>query len=94
MFAGNIMVGVTPCIDKSVMEDKENPSFSGTPVLGLMDTPVTSKGTPGTSKGTPIRPLTAAYKSARSENDVVRNNQAPQKSNTFAAKAMEYMFGW
>ncbi|XP_063400373.1 nucleoporin NUP35-like [Mytilus trossulus] len=94
MFAGNIMVGVTPCIDKSVMEDKENPSFSGTPVLGLMDTPVTSKGTPGTSKGTPIRPLTAAYKSARSENDVVRNNQVPQKSNTFASKAMEYMFGW
>jgi len=22
------------------------------------------------------------------------SNQAPQKSNTFVSKAMEYMFGW
>ena len=91
MFAGNIMVGVTPCIEKSVMEDKENPTLPGTP---LINTPVGSKDTPGTSKGTPIRPLTAAYRSARSENEVVRSNQAPQKSNTFVSKAMEYMFGW
>lgn len=89
MFAGNIMVGVTPCIEKSVMEVKENVPLPGTPVIntGLKDTP-------GTPKGTPIRPLTSAYRSARGENEVVRNNQAPQKSNTFVSKAMEYMFGW
>ncbi|KAK3103625.1 hypothetical protein FSP39_020618 [Pinctada imbricata] len=46
------------------------------------------------AKNTPIRPLTAAYRSAKSENEVVRNNQAPQKTNTFVGKAMEYMFGW
>jgi hypothetical protein len=43
---------------QSVMEDKENPTLPGTP---LINTPVGSKDTPGTSKGTPIRPLTAAY---------------------------------
>ena len=47
---------------QSVMEDKENPTLPGTPVG--------SKDTSGTSKGTPIRPLTAAYRSARSENEV------------------------
>jgi len=47
---------------QSVMEDKENPT--------LINTPVGSKDTPGTSKGAPIRPLTAAYRSARSENEV------------------------
>ena len=52
---------------QSVMEDKENPTLPGTP---LINTPVGSKDTPGTSKGTPIRPLTAAYRSARSENEV------------------------
>lgn len=92
MFAGNIMVGVTPCIDKSVMDDKENTSVFGTP---MQHTPgLVSKGTPSQSGGTPIRPLTSAYRSARGENEVVRNNQAPQKSNTFVSKAMEYMFGW
>ena len=49
------------------MEDKENPSLHGTPVI---NTPSGSKDPPGTSKGTPIRPLTAAYRSARSENEV------------------------
>ena len=61
------------------MEDKENSTLPGTP---LINTPVGSKDTPGTSKGTPIRPLTAAYRSARSENEVCRVvifNRLPMK---------------
>lgn len=95
VFGGCMMVGATPCIDKGVMEEeKENTSLIH-PVIGGTPGNTTFPSTPGgSSKNIPIRPLTAAYKTARSENEVVRNSQAPQKNNTFVSKAMEYVFGW
>uniref|UniRef100_K1PM55 Nucleoporin NUP53 n=1 Tax=Magallana gigas TaxID=29159 RepID=K1PM55_MAGGI len=50
--------------------------------------------TSSAARNTPIRPLTAAYKAARSDHEVVKNNQTPQKNSTFIGKTMEYMFGW
>ncbi|XP_060068231.1 nucleoporin NUP35-like [Ylistrum balloti] len=94
VFGGCMMVGATPCIEKSVMEEeKENTSLIH-PVLGTPGGNTTFHTPGGNSRNTPIRPLTAAYRTARSENEVVMNGQAPQKNNTFVSKAMEYMFGW
>ncbi|XP_069133449.1 nucleoporin NUP35-like isoform X1 [Argopecten irradians] len=95
VFGGCMMVGATPCIDKSVMEEeKENTSLIH-PNLGTPGANTSTFHTPGGNpRNTPIRPLTAAYRTARSENEVVKNGQAPQKNNTFVSKAMEYMFGW
>lgn len=95
VLGNSIMVGVTHCIDKKVMEvDKENESLNlssaqfGTPGTSFMSPQV------GGVKKTPIRPLTAAYKAARSENEVLQNSKAPKKDGGFVSKAMEYMFGW
>ncbi|KAK3594132.1 hypothetical protein CHS0354_040903 [Potamilus streckersoni] len=93
ILGGSIMIGVTACIDKKAMEeDKENG------INISISTPNTSRltSTQGSiSKGsTPIRPLTAAYKAARSESEVVKGAQAPQKSNGFISKTFEYVFGW
>lgn len=95
VLGNSIMVGVTPCIDKKVMEiDKENDILSSSGAQ--FATPGTSVMSPqvGGVKKTPIRPLTAAYKAARSENEVLQNNKAPRKDGGFVSKAMEYMFGW
>ncbi|XP_064603191.1 nucleoporin NUP35-like [Liolophura sinensis] len=99
VFGGNIMVGVTPCIDKTVMveEEKENRSMSqlsfmqtpGTPSTSYVDSPAMNS-----SRYSAIRPLTATYKAVRSENEVLPAGHAPQKSNSFISKTMEYVFGW
>lgn len=94
IFGGSIMVGVTRCIDKSVM-DKENscPSFLGSPDLNST-VDVSTAGPGGTTKHVPIRPLTAAYRAASSDQEVVMKNNTPQKSGNIVSKAVEYMFGW
>ncbi|XP_052802340.1 nucleoporin NUP35-like [Mya arenaria] len=100
ILGNNIMVGISHCIDKKVMgidhREKENESLMLTPGvvpnLGLGQ--VTSPSTPGQLKNTPIRPLTAAYLAAKSENEVIQSSQAPRKNTGFMSKAMEYMFGW
>ncbi|KAL3841974.1 hypothetical protein ACJMK2_020050 [Sinanodonta woodiana] len=91
ILGGSIMIGVTPCIDKKVMEeDKENGISISTPNTSRLTSTQSS-----ISKGsTPIRPLTAAYKAARSDTEVVKGTQAPQKSNGFISKTFEYVFGW
>lgn len=97
VFGGSIMIGVLPCIDKSIMSDeKENYNISqmmasGTPGNLSLQNSMTASGS---TRNTPIRPLTAAYKAAKNENEVVRNNHAPQKSNSVVTKVMEYVFNW
>lgn len=95
ILGNNIMVGVSHCIDKKVMEgEKENePANTST---AQFSTPTSHfNSTPsGQLKGTPIRPLTAAYLAARNENEVIQNSQAPKKNTGMISKAMEYMFGW
>ncbi|XP_071955796.1 nucleoporin NUP35-like [Antedon mediterranea] len=94
IFGNSIMVGVTPCINKSVMEG----SNSQANVTGHL-TPCTPSSTTYNRNSTtpvkkPIRPLTSAYKTVNSEIEVVPDSNTPKKSNNVLTKTMEYMFGW
>ncbi|KAE8580721.1 hypothetical protein XENTR_v10024512 [Xenopus tropicalis] len=97
IFGESIMIGVKPCIDKSVMEATEKVS---TPTVSSVFTPpVKNIGTPTQSVGTPraasMRPLAATYKTpASADYQVVADKQAPRKDESIVSKAMEYMFGW
>ncbi|KAL7882298.1 hypothetical protein AOLI_G00091470 [Acnodon oligacanthus] len=93
IFGEAIMIGVKPCIDKSVMESSEKcGSSSGvfTPPVRAHTTPVQSVSTPRSA----MRPLSAAYKASSSEYQVVSDRDTPRKDDSFVSKAMEYMFGW
>jgi len=46
------------------------------------------------SCNTSIRPLTAAYRAAANEHQVIPQGNTPQKNSGVVTKAMEYMFGW
>jgi len=80
---GNVMIGVTPCIDIKVMSGDN--SVIGTPTLNT-----TSSG--GDIKKS-IRPLTSAYQAASTENKVINNAGTPQKSEGLVSKAFDFMFG-
>ncbi|XP_013408984.1 nucleoporin NUP53 [Lingula anatina] len=89
---GNIMVGVTPCIDKSIMDgEKENRDMSSTLDTSTQNTSVRDSSSM-TKVG--IRPLTAAYQAASADHQVVQSSNTPRKSNNVLSKAMDYMFGW
>ncbi|XP_047198450.1 nucleoporin NUP35 isoform X1 [Hippoglossus stenolepis] len=81
VFGDAIMVGVKPCIDKSVMDSSEAVSAH------------LSSALPSTPRSA-IRPLSAAYRSSSSDYQVVADRQTPRKDNSIVSKAMEYMFGW
>ncbi|KAM4561550.1 nucleoporin NUP35 [Fundulus diaphanus] len=84
VFGDSIMVGVKPCIDKSVMGSSEAVS----PPLS-----VSSSALPSTPRSA-IRSLSASYRSSGSDYQVVADRQTPRKDDSFVSKAMEYMFGW
>uniref|UniRef100_UPI0037E9BB60 nucleoporin NUP35 n=1 Tax=Semicossyphus pulcher TaxID=241346 RepID=UPI0037E9BB60 len=86
VFGDAIMVGVKPCIDKSVMDS----SIAVSPPLS---TSFSSSVLPSTPRSA-IRPLSAAYRSSGSDYQVVADRQTPRKDDSFVSKAMEYMFGW
>lgn len=92
VFGGRMMIGVLPCIDKSVMEEKENAEFGCAPVTPQMGGTLDASSV--RSPATPIRPLTAAYAASRSEYEVLKNKQTPRKDNSIVSKVKEYMFGW
>jgi len=82
---GNIMIGVTPCINLSVISQE---SLNRSNVLSSPQT------TPRPVNLRPsLRPLTSAYQAASNENKVLNMSNTPQKSNGFITKAMDYMFG-
>ncbi|XP_028249551.1 nucleoporin NUP35 isoform X2 [Parambassis ranga] len=85
VFGDTIMVGVKPCIDKSVMDSSEavSPPVNTTLNATLPSTPRSA-----------IRPLSATYRSSSSDYQVVADRQTPRKDDSFVSKAMEYMFGW
>ncbi|XP_033899342.3 nucleoporin NUP35-like isoform X1 [Acipenser ruthenus] len=96
VFGEAIMIGVKPCIDKSVMESSEKGSTSGssivfTPPSQMIGTPSHPANTP---RSTSMRPLAAAYKASSSDYQVVTDRQTPRKDESLVTKAMEYMFGW
>ncbi|KAM4557761.1 nucleoporin NUP35 [Odontesthes bonariensis] len=87
VFGDSIMVGVKPCIDKSVMESGEVVS---TPLSSSFSSSAVLPSTPRSA----IRPLSASYRSSGSDYQVVADRQTPRKDDSFVSKAMEYMFGW
>ncbi|XP_061697857.1 nucleoporin NUP35 isoform X2 [Syngnathoides biaculeatus] len=82
IFGDAIMVGVKPCIDKSVMDSSE-----------VATSPLASSSLPCTPRSA-IRPLSATYRNSASEYQVVTDSHTPRKDDSFVSKAMEYMFGW
>ena len=100
VIGSSIMIGVRPCIDKNVMEGKEGDattSFvsSGTPSRSFsLRTASTGSQESDGQRNTPIRPLTAAYKAASSNHEVLQDGGTPQKSSNIVSKTLEYMFGW
>ncbi|XP_078408038.1 nucleoporin NUP35 isoform X2 [Cetorhinus maximus] len=95
IFGEAIMVGVKPCIDKSVMEIADRaygtPFSVFSPPSNAVGTPIQSPSTPRT---TTMRPLAAAYKASSSDYQVISDRQTPRKDESLVSKAMEYMFGW
>lgn len=85
VFGDAIMVGVKPCIDKSVMES--------TDVSTPLSSSFSSSALPSTPRSA-IRPLSAAQRSSASDYQVVADRLTPRKDDSFVSKAMEYMFGW
>ncbi|XP_068184727.1 nucleoporin NUP35 [Antennarius striatus] len=84
VFGDAIMVGVKPCINKSVMD-----------VSVAVSSPVSSSSSPfPSSPRSAIRPLSATYRSSSSDYQVVTDRQTPRKDDSLVSKAMEYMFGW
>ncbi|XP_054471546.1 nucleoporin NUP35 isoform X2 [Anoplopoma fimbria] len=86
VFGDAIMVGVKPCIDKSVMD-------SSVAISSPLSTSFSASVLPSTPRSA-IRPLSAAYRSSCSDYQVVADRQTPRKDDSFVSKAMEYMFGW
>ncbi|XP_043854530.1 nucleoporin NUP35 isoform X2 [Dromiciops gliroides] len=96
IFGESIMIGVKPCIDKSVMESFDrnaisSPASAFTPPIKTLGTPVQPSSTPRIST---MRPLATAYKASTSDYQVVSDRQTPRKDESLVSKAMEYMFGW
>ncbi|NXY50442.1 NUP35 protein, partial [Ceuthmochares aereus] len=97
IFGESIMIGVKPCIDKSVMENFERGSTS--PMSSVFTPPTKSAGTPvqaanNTTRISTMRPLATAYKASTSDYQVVSDRQTPRKDESIVSKAMEYVFGW
>ncbi|KFV96925.1 Nucleoporin NUP53, partial [Eurypyga helias] len=97
IFGDSIMIGVKPCIEKSVMENLERSSTSS--VSSVFTPPTKSVGTPvqpvnTTTRISTMRPLATAYKAFTSDYQVVADRQTPRKDESIVSKALEYVFGW
>ncbi|NXH20598.1 NUP35 protein, partial [Bucco capensis] len=98
IYGESIMIGVKPCIDKSVMGSCERSSaFSASSVF---ISPAKSFSAPDQAANssparTPtMRRLATAYRASTSDYQVVSDRQTPKKDESMISKAMEYMFGW
>ncbi|KAI1237001.1 hypothetical protein IHE44_0014251 [Lamprotornis superbus] len=97
IFGESIMIGVKPCIDKSLMDNFERSSASS--MSSIFTPPTKSVGTPvqpanNTTRISTMRPLATAYKASTSDYQVVSDRQTPRKDESIVSKAMEYVFGW
>lgn len=91
IFGDQIMVGVTPCIVKSVMSTTTNQ----TDISSMSNHSAANQSAAlDQSRATSIRPLTAAYRAASSEHEVLPGTSTPHQNNNILSKAMEYIFGW
>lgn len=96
VFGGSIMVGVAPCIDKSVMEtDKENTSsYLQTSFQSAAVANYDRCNASSASRSKTMRPLTSGMGASSGESEVTEPARLPQRSNSIISKAVEYMFGW
>ncbi|NXR15922.1 NUP35 protein, partial [Semnornis frantzii] len=97
VFGESIMIGVKPCIEKSVMENSDRSSTPSAPTV--FTPPPKSVGTPvlagnSTPRISTMRPLATAYKASTSDYQVVSDRQTPRKDESLVSKAMDYVFGW
>lgn len=88
IYGGCMKIGVTPCIEKTIMEERENQASFVTQDLRKL-----SQDSISTSL-TPIRPLTAAYMASRGEYEVLKDKPTPKRDTSLVTKLKEYMFGW
>ncbi|KAB5577447.1 hypothetical protein PHYPO_G00210360 [Pangasianodon hypophthalmus] len=90
IFGEAIIIGVKPCIDKSVMEcsDRSSAAVFTPPVKNSSN--VASISTPRSS----MRPLSTPLTHPNADYQVVSDKGTPRKDDSFVSKAMEYMFGW
>ncbi|EHB16353.1 Nucleoporin NUP53 [Heterocephalus glaber] len=96
IFAESIMIGVKPCIDKSVMENSDRGALSSsslafTPPIKTLGTPTQPRSTPRIST---MKPLATAYNASTSDYQFISDRHTPKKDESLVSKAMEYMFGW
>ncbi|NXG50693.1 NUP35 protein, partial [Psilopogon haemacephalus] len=97
VFGESLMIGVKPCIEKSVMENSDRSSTPSAPTV--FTPPPKSVGTPvlagnNTPRISTMRPLATAYKASTSDYQVVCDRQTPRKDESLVSKAMDYVFGW
>ncbi|GFR97438.1 nucleoporin NUP53, partial [Elysia marginata] len=90
VYGGCMKIGVTPCIEKTIMDEKENQPMSSSFVTDDIRK-LSSESTSGPL--TPIRPLTAAYVASRGEYEVLKDKPTPKRDTTLVTKLKEYMFG-
>ncbi|KAM4037618.1 nucleoporin NUP35-like isoform 2-T2 [Anomaloglossus baeobatrachus] len=88
IFGDCIMIGVKPCIDKSLMESSEKASVSS--VYSVITPQVKSISSPRSG----MRPLAAAHRATTSPYKVFMDRRTPKKDDTLVSKALEYLFGW
>ncbi|EDV35044.1 uncharacterized protein Dana_GF22540 [Drosophila ananassae] len=83
VIAGNVMVGVTRCTDRSVIDKENSSSVANSESIS---------GPPSTPK---IRPFAQqGYKLAQNESTVSPPRDVPQRSSGLVNKAMDLIFGW
>ncbi|XP_070581985.1 nucleoporin NUP35-like isoform X2 [Ptychodera flava] len=87
VFGNSIMVGVTPCIDKSVMYGTDESTTQNISTSTLSEA-IDAHRSPA------IRPLTAAYQAASSQNEVAPSTNTPKKNTNVVSRTLEYMLGW
>uniref|UniRef100_A0A8C5KTP1 Nucleoporin NUP53 n=1 Tax=Jaculus jaculus TaxID=51337 RepID=A0A8C5KTP1_JACJA len=95
IFGESIMIGVKPCIDKSVTDNGDrcalpSPSLAFTPPIKTLGTPTPLGSMPRIST---MRPLATAYKASTSDYQVISDRQTPKKDDSLVSRAMEYKFG-
>ncbi len=100
VLGGSIMIGVCPCTDANVEENVASVSALGRTETsffesgGNVSNVNSTFGGNGARLNTSIRPLAQTLKSSSNQNQVLSQNDGPNKSSGIMGKAIEFIFGW